>query len=254
MSAVSDYIFQSLNFGMLKDYTTCGIDKYTVLGKYLHFDISNPNKLFTPLFLVQKSVELIRKGKYNNINVLLPEINLSTGCKTTKKLLTTFSSLSPNWLSKCIVKGVKYFGTKGAIFDENMNPILILMCDWNYDNEHININKIMFMVTKDIFTMPDNIIKKAIIKEIFPFCCNFALKQYHILNNYVYTINDIIRLKKDNDNISIVIDDLTDFIYKPVIPKPSLFEEGKVKEFINNNIDMILDDYKGVLPELAEDY
>lgn len=248
MSAVSDYIFQSLNFRMMKDFTSCDIDRYTVFGKYLHFDISNPNKLFTPLFLVQKTTDLIKRGGYNNINVLLPEIYSSTKCKTTRKLLSTFASLSPNWLNKCIVKGVKYFGTKGAIFDKNMNPILMLMCDWNYDNEHININKIMFLVTKDVFTMPDNIIKKAIIKEIFPFCCNFAIKQYHVLNNFALSVNDLIRFKKENDNISIVIDDLTGFIYKPVTPKPSLFEENKVKEFISNNVDMILDDYKGILP------
>ena len=128
-----------------------------------------------------------------------------------------------------------YYGVPGVIFNENMELLLIvtLTIRKRIDSPRFSIERINCRISPKVFEHQDRIIEKTIVKKIIPFCVSYSVARRDIyLSCSEYNCVD--------KTIQVIIDDCSSFIHTATIPKPSLLTEDKIKSFLVENINEII--------------
>ena len=137
-------------------------------------------------------------------------------------------------------KGEVYYGGYGLILDEGFNPLL--MCGLKArkivkeSNKGAKIVSMQYYraichVSPVVFTKPNKLINKGIIKKIIP----------------LYTTMDVnfpavagISSNSDSRKVEVIIDDFSKFFITPVAPTPSKCINDTLNKCLNDNIEDIL--------------
>lgn len=152
--------------------------------------------------------------------------------RLTSTILSDF--LHVNWETRlqCVKtnKGDKYYGAPGLILDKNFNPILVLTIkhDGIVLGNRFKDLRCVCHINRSIFDNQEGLIEKAIYKKIIPFCANNV-------PNYV----SIARYGGVPTKMTIVIDDCSQFIERPVIPRPSTTSDASINDLVVRHLDLI---------------
>lgn len=125
-------------------------------------------------------------------------------------------------------KGDKYYGAPGLILDRNFDPILVLTIKYRKapDNSTECLGCVCH-INKSIFCNQDRLIEKAIYKKIIPL---YATDNSPIIARMGSHI-------AYDSKITVVIDDCSQFIEKPVIPTPTNTSDDSINNFIAGHLD-----------------
>lgn len=138
-------------------------------------------------------------------------------------------------------KGDTYYGGYGLILDEGFNPLL--MCGLKArkvitehgdgaEVVHIQYYRTVCHVSPVVFTEPNKLINKGIIKELIPL---YTTMDIHFSNVSVGTSNS-----PDSRKVEVIIDDFSKFFISPIAPTPSKCSNETLNKCLNDNIEDIL--------------
>lgn len=136
-------------------------------------------------------------------------------------------------------KGDTYYIGKGIILNSEYK--LLLLCTINIDMELVN-NKIIALrnivhVDPSVFSSPNDMVNRGIIKKIIPFYTSYS---------FPYYADTHLRLTKSesyNPKAKVIIDSLDDYIVLPKIPK---YNEN-INDGLNN---CLINNYKNIINTL----
>lgn len=138
-------------------------------------------------------------------------------------------------------KGDTYYGGYGLILDEEFNPLL--MCGLKArkvisergdgaEVVHIQYYRTVCHVSPIVFTEPNKLINKGIIKKLIPL---YTTMDIHFPNVSVGTSNS-----PDSRKVEVIIDDFSKFFISPIVPTPSKCSNDALNKCLNDNIEDIL--------------
>lgn len=139
-------------------------------------------------------------------------------------------------------KGEVYYGGKGLIFDGRYNPLI--MCTLKARKQvqesgtfRMAYFKPVIYVNPIVFTEPDKLINKGIIKKIIPYYTGRGI-------SFPNTRYSLFCIDSENNQESrkamVIIDNPDRFFVKPTVPKPQSCTTESLNECLVNNIDDIL--------------
>lgn len=139
-------------------------------------------------------------------------------------------------------KGEVYYGGKGLIFDGRYNPLI--MCTLKARKQvqesgtfRMAYFKPVIYVNPIVFTEPDKLINKGIIKKIIPYYTGRGI----IFPNTRYSLFCIdSENNQESRKAMVIIDNPNRFFVKPTVPKPQSCTTESLNECLVNNIDDIL--------------
>lgn len=138
-------------------------------------------------------------------------------------------------------KGDTYYGGYGLILDEGFNPLLMcglkarkVILEHGDDAEavHIQYYRTICHVSPVVFTEPNKLINKGIIKKLIPL---YTTMDIHFPNVSVGTSNS-----PDSRKVEVIIDDFSKFFVSPIAPTPSKCSNDALNKCLNDNIEDIL--------------
>lgn len=138
-------------------------------------------------------------------------------------------------------KGDTYYGGYGLILDEGFNPLLMcglkarkVILEHGDDAEavHIQYYRTICHVSPVVFTEPNKLINKGIIKKLIPL---YTTMDIHFPNVSVGTSNS-----PDSRKVEVIIDDFSKFFISPIVPTPSKCSNDALNKCLNDNIEDIL--------------
>lgn len=138
-------------------------------------------------------------------------------------------------------KGDTYYGGYGLILDEEFNPLLMcglkarkVISERGGDAEvvHIQYYRTVCHVSPIVFTEPNKLINKGIIKKLIPL---YTTMDIHFPNVSVGTSNS-----PDSRKVEVIIDDFSKFFISPIVPTPSKCSNDTLNKCLNDNIEDIL--------------
>lgn len=118
-------------------------------------------------------------------------------------------------------KGEVYYGAPGLVLDSNFKPIMIGISEYMGSPDRISFSRCVLKVSPEVF-ISEGLLEKAIIKRIIPF----------------YTEHNI-----NGNTVRIEIDDINEYVVKPVPPKANVQKE--LKKMMDIYSEEIL---KGLVP------
>ena len=138
-------------------------------------------------------------------------------------------------------KGDTYYGGYGLILDEGFNPLL--MCGLKArkvisergdgaEVVHIQYYRAICHVSPVVFTEPNKLINKGIIKKLIPL---YTTMDIRFPNVSVGTSNS-----PDSRKVEVIIDDFSKFFISPIVPTPSKCSNDALNKCLNDNIEDIL--------------
>lgn len=139
-------------------------------------------------------------------------------------------------------KGEVYYGGKGLIFDGRYNPLI--MCTLKARKQvqesgtfGMAYFKPVIYVNPIVFTEPDKLINKGIIKKIIPYYTGRGI-------SFPNTRYSLFCIDSENNQESrkamVIIDNPNRFFIKPTMPKPQSCTTESLNECLVNNVDDIL--------------
>lgn len=138
-------------------------------------------------------------------------------------------------------KGDTYYSGYGLILDEGFNPLLMcglkarkVILEHGDDAEvvHIQYYRTICHVSPVVFTEPNKLINKGIIKKLIPL---YTTMDIHFPNVSVGTSNS-----PDSRKVEVIIDDFSKFFISPIVPTPSKCSNDALNKCLNDNIEDIL--------------
>ena len=131
-------------------------------------------------------------------------------------------------------KGEVYYGGKGIIFDGNYNPLLLCTLKARRvvkDNEcYTAYYRPVCYVHPRVFTEPNTIVNKGIIKKLIPF---------YTSHNMSFPLGPF-RDEAENKRVQVIVDDFDRFFIKPVKPKLSSCTNELLNQCLVDNIEDII--------------
>lgn len=148
-----------------------------------------------------------------------------------------------NRLQKIISsKGEVYYGGKGIIFDSAYNPLILCTLRAKKVKQSTGLFKLLYYkpviyVSPIVFTEPNKLINKGIIKQIIPFYTDRGI----IFPNpgSIDFLADTTDIEKDS-KAAVIIDNMDRFFVKPTVPKPQSCTMEALNECLVDNIEDIL--------------
>lgn len=139
-------------------------------------------------------------------------------------------------------KGEVYYGGRGLIFDDKYNPLI--MCTLKARKQvqedgtfRMAYFKPVIYVNPIVFTEPDKLINKGIIKKIIPYYTGGGIL-------FPSAMNRLFCIDSENNQESrkamVIIDNPNRFFIKPTMPKPQSCTTESLNECLVNNVDDIL--------------
>lgn len=139
-------------------------------------------------------------------------------------------------------KGEVYYGGKGLIFDGRYNPLI--MCTLKARKQvqesgtfGMAYFKPVIYVNPIVFTEPNKLINKGIIKKIIPYYTGRGI-------SFPNTRHSLFCIDSENNQESrkamVIIDNPNRFFIKPTMPKPQSCTTESLNECLVNNVDDIL--------------
>lgn len=139
-------------------------------------------------------------------------------------------------------KGEVYYGGKGLIFDGRYNPLI--MCTLKARKQvqesgtfGMAYFKPVIYVNPIVFTEPDKLINKGIIKKIIPYYTGRGIPFSNIRHS-LFCIDS--ENNQESRKAMVIIDNLNRFFIKPTMPKPQSCTTESLNECLVNNVDDIL--------------
>lgn len=137
-------------------------------------------------------------------------------------------------------KGEVYYGGKGLILDDKYNPLIICTLKAKKiqrDNEiYMTYYRPIVYVSPIVFTEPDKLINKGIIKKLIPYYTNRnIIFPRPMTAHFKFASNN-----SNNFKAVVIIDNLDKFFVKPVVPKLKGNIEESLNECLIDNIEDIL--------------
>lgn len=141
---------------------------------------------------------------------------------------------SSRFFSVQISKGEKYYGLPGAIFDRNMNPIMVYTVILNsikaeeegYDVKFV-VDKAIIRVSPSIYEAQD-VVSKAIRTKIIPAISRSSFFKFHSYCGIVDGINE------EGEKPEIRIGDMSDIFCKVCTPPSLLTVDHDATAFLRN--------------------
>lgn len=139
-------------------------------------------------------------------------------------------------------KGEVYYGGKGLIFDNRYNPLI--MCTLKARKQvqesgtfRMAYFKPVIYVNPIVFTEPDKLINKGIIKKIIPYYTSRGIS-FPCTRYSLFCIDS--EINQESRKAMVIIDNLNRFFIKPTMPKPQSCTTESLNECLVNNVDDIL--------------
>lgn len=140
-------------------------------------------------------------------------------------------------------KGETYYGGCGLILDAEFNPLL--MCGLKArklvtnNSEGVKVVSLQYYkaicrVSPSVFTEPNKMINKGIIKKLIPLYTTID-----VLTNFL-SYNNKISSSFDSKKVEVIIDDFSRFFITPIAPTPSKCNNDVLNKCLNDNIEDIL--------------
>ena len=232
-------------------------------------DTSNPitldsNNMFSKSLVVDTTgdnieIPSIARKYYENIirynltpsNVRVERIILPLYTNGNSQSRRTFDGIMREFFCKPLLnqrvlkvttnKGDTYYGGYGLILDEEFNPLL--MCGLKArkvisergdgaEVVHIQYYRTVCHVSPVVFTEPNKLINKGIIKKLIPL---YTTMDIHFPNVSVGISNS-----PDSRKVEVIIDDFSKFFISPIVPTPSKCSNDALNKCLNDNIEDIL--------------
>lgn len=232
-------------------------------------DTSNPttldsNNMFSKSLVVDTTgdyieIPSIARTYYENIirdslinsNVKLERIILPLYTNDNSQSRRTFDGIMREFFCKPLLnqrvlkvttnKGDTYYGGYGLILDEEFNPLLMCglkarkrISEYGDDANVVPIQyyRTVCHVSPIVFTEPNKLINKGIIKKLIPLYTTMGTT---FPNVSVGTSNS-----PDSRKVEVIIDDFSKFFISPIAPTPSKCSNEALNKCLNDNIEDIL--------------
>jgi hypothetical protein len=232
-------------------------------------DTSNPttldsNNMFSKSLVVDTTgdyieIPSIARTYYENIirdslinsNVKLERIILPLYTNDNSQSRRTFDGIMREFFCKPLLnqrvlkvttnKGDTYYGGYGLILDEEFNPLLMCglkarkrISEYGDDTNVVPIQyyRTVCHVSPIVFTEPNKLINKGIIKKLIPLYTTMGTT---FPNVSVGTSNS-----PDSRKVEVIIDDFSKFFISPIAPTPSKCSNEALNKCLNDNIEDIL--------------
>ena len=221
------------------------LDSNNVFSRSLIIDVSN-NEVEIPVIaksnfenIILSKINFPETSQFNKIILPLYNNSSDTELKTFDSIMRwVFKNVSyGSRLQKVITyKGEVYYIGRGIIFDENYTPLLLCsLLARRYDGCN---NKVMVYyrpvchINPKVFSEPDKLINKGIIKKLIPCYTN---------NDINYWTTDY-KFKEDfeSEKVKVIIDNFDKFFIKPVKPTPSTCSNDILNKCLVDNIEDIM--------------
>ena len=142
-----------------------------------------------------------------------------------------------NRLQKIITsKGEVCYGGKGIIFDESYTPLLL--CTLTARKVHTKDSDTMVYyrpvcyIGPKVFSEPDKLINKGIIKKIIPYYTNNDI--YFPRVRYRFSSNP------EDKKVKVIVDNFDRFFVEPIKPTPSTCSNDALNDCLIDNIEDII--------------
>ena len=240
------WCFQHLNANSWSPTSTLG---YTDKSSYMVIPISSEN-IEIPLMALNLSTiesQIRAKGDIDAIVVNLNNIGGYTSYKSVSAAVRdVFSTTYHNIHLRKIIfirdSEKTYYGTYGAIFDENFKPVVILSWEMKRIHQDDENNPIKFKfirpilrVAPEVLINKSNVIERFIINQIIP--TSLTLNCISSPSTYRTTIYE------DNDRdekVKVIIEDSPFIVRETDIPSVSTTNE-ELLDIASNYIDEIIE-------------
>lgn len=139
-------------------------------------------------------------------------------------------------------KGEVYYGSRGLIFDDKYNPLIMCVLKARKQVQESGAFKMAYFrpviyVNPIVFTEPNKLINKGIIKKIIPYYTTTrVLFPYPTYNGFCVDIDN----NQGSRKATVIVDNLDRFFVKPTTPKLQSCINESLNECLINNVDDVL--------------
>ena len=249
-------ISNSLASGLRRVFTNCEdnnghsleehltLDSNNVFKRNLIIDVSN-DEMEIPVIArghIENTVAVSPRNGYKVDKVLLPLYNNSRAHFASR----TFDSAIRQMfmvpyhqrLQKIITnKGEVYHGGKGIIFDESYSPLLLCTLAARVMPQEDNTPSVVYYrptcrVSPKVFSDPDKLINKGIIKKVIPYYTNHDVTSRLSRSIFTYA--------PENRKVEVIVDNFDKFFVEPIKPTPSTCPNSALNDCLVDNIEDVL--------------
>lgn len=216
------------------EYNTLYTTDYPIsVSKWLSTSLENPISEI-PYFISSKIPLVLSQGYKSMVVPLVANTDLNTR-RLVRGAFMDFTRITGRITGVHMSSGNTYYGVPGVIFNENMELLLMvtLTIKKAINSPQFSIERLNCRISPKVFEHQDRIIEKTIVKKIIPFCASYSVARRDI---YLYC-NGYNCVGK---TIQVIIDDCSNFVHTATVPKPSLLTEDKIKSFLIENINEIV--------------
>ena len=243
------YDAQPFRFNSRDTSNPITLDSNNMFSKSLVVDTTGDNIEIPSIARIY--YENIICGNLTHSNVKLERIILPLYTNGNSQSRRTFDGIMREFFCKPLLnqrvlkvttnKGDTYYGGCGLILDEWFNPLLMcglkaekVITEYGDDAEVVPIqyHRAVCHVSPIVFTEPNKLINKGIIKKLIPL---YTTMDIHFPNVSVGTSNS-----PDSRKVEVIIDDFSKFFVSPIVPTPSKCSNDALNKCLNDNIEDIL--------------
>lgn len=238
-------------------YTLRGLDiNSTINAKEINYSMHNVFTTFfkvslqgdeveVPLFAMQCAQDILssRPSKDNSdstrsevrkdIIIRFNTISRTPSYRTADTLIRALTWAPLNNTERCVtvktVKGEKYYGCNGAIFNKDMAPLILNVIVCKIINSTLVYKKVRSYIHPSVF-YSDGTIEQCISKKVIPYIMQNGARRYlasRAIDNIVYV---------DDSTIPelIVADVMDKFLCKPVLPSTT-YSNDDINDMLDRN-------------------
>lgn len=138
------------------------------------------------------------------------------------------------------LSGDYYYGLPGIIF--NADKDILMMTTLEVDitgSDTYLIKRAVCRVSPKVFESPNKLVEKSIIKKMIPFCSTKVIQEGDIISNPLFSsyCNSIV-----GTTFKVVIDDCSNYVARPMVPKPNGDFNDALNKVLKDNVKEILND------------
>ena len=191
--------------------------EYLIYHKFTYNSITRIEKIVLPLY--NNTVD-VKKGTFDSI---ITQLFRNTGYNKRLQKITTS-------------KGDVYYGGRGIILDEELNPLLLCtLVARNVSTE--KEKKLIYYrpichISPKVFLEPSKLVNKGIITKLIP---------YYTGNNIIFPYTSyIFKSEPENSKVKIIVDSFDNFFIEPIKPVPSAIAEDALNQCLIDNIEDVM--------------
>lgn len=245
MDRIEEFVLYSIK-EQVRFFNRTDIDLATMFDAFLEIDISGEDKIEVPASF--SGIAISKKSKYDTLVLPITSPSTATPRKLVRGILSDFMSYNQNTrvgFAYCKTsKGDYYYGLPGIILNESKEPLLVITeeiaCNIPQTAEGtFSALRVICHVSPKVFLHQDRLIEKTIIKKIIPFCSTKIIERRDAIRNPAYS-EDHPHIV--GTSIKVVIDDCSNFVVRPIPPKPSTTCDGQLGKLVTDYIEEVIRD------------